>query len=517
MKLTFHKEYEDYADKVNWLPRFEELKTIFSGLSSTQIASLGNDALLDTMEDVEELMRYYAATQNAAGLEPVMRKFYEMLQQCKARNIRGVEVLYLEMLFLRIDGMLYRGNGQYRQSAQGYDRCLSVARQCFEALKNSALDKEQRFFVGWSCVECFKEASEAHDLSMDVPGAVKILHEVIPLLQWLEKDLTEMPGICDQASELYANAGGAFYQYGDPAGGNSCYLSACDLLRALDIVHGSDFYLARAIWLRSVHGLMALMAAGDPKIMLQCEQEAVEFLRQRPAASLRDRTIVEAAKAVVLIQRSLAFQQNGKLEDAIKMAKDGVAELGACLDVLKEDYEGRHDYYRSVLEKIAGRIYNSYVGAMETLGVMYFQNDDEVAAEMTLKDVLSELTESGGLRMAGSGAALIQAETLQYLGIIATGEGDAYQADFYGTQAADLALSLGEETGNPAAWGVAAISCSLVAEVALDMKNKPKAGTYADKGLAACDALERIAPGSPQLSMRSNLVKFKKKASRRFF
>ena len=169
------------------------------------------------------------------------------------------------------------------------------------------------------------------------------------------------------------------------------------------------------------------------------------------------------------------------------------------------------------MEKIAGRIYNSCVGAMESLGVMYFQSNDEAAAESILKDVLKELTETGGLRMAGSGSTLIQAETLQYLGIIASDKGDAYQAEFYGTQAADMALSLGEETGNPAAWGIGAISCSLVAELALNMKKKPKALTYAEKGLAACDALERINPSSPQLTMRDNLQKFKRKASRKFF
>lgn len=517
MKLTFQKGYEEYSDSVHWLPRFEELKAIVSGLDTSRTAQLSNDALLDTMENVEELMRYYCVVQDFRQLEPVMRAFYALLQQCTARNMHNVQVLYLEMLFLRMDALLYRANGQHRQSAQGYDRCLAVARRCFDALKNAALSDEQRLFVGWNCVECWKEAAEVHDMALDTVGSSKILHEVIPVMQWLEPYLVDAAGICDQASELYANAASSFYQYGDPAGGNDCYIHAFDLLRSLDDLHGSDFYLARAIWIRSVHGMMELTVSGNPKIMLQCENEALSYLRQRAGAEPRDRSIVEAAKAIVQLQRSLTFQQNGKFSEAIEMAKNSIAELEASLDILKADYEQRQGYYRSVMERITGRIYNSHVGAMETLGVMYFQAGDEAAAEMMMQDVLKELTETGGLRMAGSGAALIQSEALQYLGIIASSEGNIYQADFYGTQAADLALSLGEETGNPGAWGVAAISCSLVAEIALSTKNKAKAATYAEKGLSACDALARINPNSPQLSMRGNLEKFKKKASRRFF
>ena len=376
---------------------------------------------------------------------------------------------------------------------------------------------EQRLYVGWSCVECWKEAAEVHDLTMDTPGSIQLLREVLPVLQWLEPYMADAAGICDQTSEIYAQAGTVFYQHGDPATGNRCLDSAYNLLSMLDRVHGSDFYMARAIWIRSVHGLHALVTEGNPQIMLACETEAAEYLRRRIGANRRDRAIVEAAQSVVVLQRSVAFQQNGKLKEAIAMANDGTSQMKAALDTLKADYQDRAGYYRMIMERITGRIYSTYVGAMESLGVMYFQNDDEATAESILKDVLKELTEVGGMRMVGSNSALIQAEVLQYLGIIASDTGDVYQAEFYGTQAADLALSMGEETGNPAAWGIGIISCSLVAEVMLNMKKKPKALVYAEKGLAACDTLERLNPNSPQLQMRGNLQQFKRKASRKFF
>ena len=66
-----------------------------------------------------------------------------------------------------------------------------------------------------------------------------------------------------------------------------------------------------------------------------------------------------------------------------------------------------------------------------------------------------------------------------------------------------------------------AFSCFIMLQsaprCALNTKKKPKALTYAEKGLAACETLERSNPNSPQLQMRDNLQKTKWKASRKFF
>lgn len=518
MLLSWDKGYADYTDEANWLPRLEELRRFAAAMNVQTAQQLSDSELLDALEQLEELMRYCCAVNDMQNLEPVMRKFNDLMGICRSRGITGVEVLYLEMLFLRINAMLYRAHGQQRQGAECYDKCLITARNCFDMLKKTThLTGKQTFFVGWSCVECWKESAEAHDSVLDTNTTVQLLHEVVPMLEWLDKFMVDHPGICDQASELYVNAAGMFYQYGDATGGDTCYRHAVRLLNTLDAVHGSDFYRARAIWIQGIHGTMAYLALGDAKVMLQCEQEAAEYLIQRCNASQRDRAIVEGAKATVTLQRSAAFQQNGKLGEAIRLAKDGVANLEASLDVIREDYEHRQGYYRTVMSNIAGRVYNIYVGSMETLGVMYYQNEDGAAAEAIFQKVLQELTQTTGLRMTGSGSVLIQAEVLQYLGLISSDAGNVYQADFYGAQSADMALSLGKESGNLNAWAIAVGSCSLVAEVALNTKNKPKASTYAELGLSACDALARINPNHPHLALRGNLEKFKKKASRRFF
>lgn len=518
MELTWQKGYEDYTDTANWQPRYEKLCRFAEQLGEQEMARCSDAQLLDSMERLEELMRYYCVQDDMKKLEPAMRKFNSMMELCRSRGMGGVEVLYLQMLFHRINAMLYRRHGQHRQGAEGYDKCLVIARKCLDALKTAThLSEEQTLFVGWNCVECWKEAGEAHDAIMDMAATERLLRETVEIVKSLDKYLIDNPGLCDQASEIYANAAGVFYQSGDLAAGNQYYREAVRLLNTLDTVHGSDFYRARAIWMLGIHGAMAFIAAQDPGVMLQCEKEAAEYLVQRPRAAARDRAIVEGTKATVTFQRSVACQQNGQLPDAIRLAKDSIAAFERSMDILEKDYADRQGYYRTVQSRIVARINNMRTTAMESLGIMHYQNQELEGSEQVLKAVLDELNKTEGPKMAGSAAVVIQAEVLQYLSMIACDRGDGYQTDFYGTQSADMAYTLGRDSGQNNAWILAIVSCSLVAETALSMKNKAKAATYAQMGLDACDALERTAPNTPQLALRSTLAKFKKKASRKFF
>lgn len=518
MILTWDKGYADYTDTANWNPRYDELCQLAQSLTVASARTFSDTELLDTLEQLEELLRFYCAEHNMAELEPVMRKFNDLMTLCRDRKMSGVEVQYLQMIFLRVNGILYRGHGQHQQGANCYDQCVQAAQTCFNLLRSTThLQEKQIFYIAWSCIECWKEAAEAHDDIMDAPGTLRLLREVIPMLEWVDKWLQDYPGICDQAAEQYAACAGMFYQYGDAAGGNRCYHQSARLFNLLDETYASDFYKARAIWMQCLHGTMAFMISGDASYMMHCEKEAAAFLTQRRAAELRDKTIVESAQALIDLQKSTALQQNGKLAEAIDLAKDAIAQLDVSLSILEDDCKDRQGYYRMVMSRITARIRNMCVGSKETLGVMYYQDDDPVASEVTLKEVLAELTSSDKPCLSGSAAVLIQSEVLQYLALIASQDSNVNQADFYATQSADLAVSVANSSGNTNAWGLAVASCCLTAEIALALKNKPKAAQYAQLGLSACDTLARSVPDHPHLSLRSTLEKFRKKASRRFF
>ncbi len=513
MRLSWNTGYEDYTDVKGWQPRFAWLKDFAKNVDTG--AARNHEDLRNTLEVLEELMRFYCSENDLQGLEPVMRKFSALLERLPET---GPEDFYLKAVFLRINGMLYRSVGQNLKSLEQYDRCLEAAERCFRMLeKCQNLDPEQKFYVAWNCVECFREAAEVRDILLDVPGAMGVLRRVMPILRWIDGDLVNNPGIADKASGLYQGAGGLFWQNGDSEMGSHCFRAASRLLNELDGKYGSDFYRARAIWVDSLHGTLAMMLGGDANVLLQCEAEAMEYLRKRRDALDRDRAIVDAARAVTVLQRALAFQQNGRMEEAIAQCREGVALTEQSFRTVMTDLRDREGYYRTVMDGIAARIHNSLVGAKETLAVMYYQHGEPEAAGTLLREVLEKLNDKNGYRLAGAAGVLLQAETLQYLSLIASDEGNGNEAVFYGTQAADMAQSLGRETGNPNAWTVCVISCSLVSELSLAMKDKSKAEQYAAMGLDACDALERAVPNHPHLTLRKNLMKFRKKASRRFF
>lgn len=513
MRLSWDTGYEDYTDLEHWEPKFAWLKSFAQNLDTN--ASMGPEDLRDTLEVLEELMRFYCSQQDLKGLEPVMRKFAALLQRLPEA---GPEDLYLQAFFLRLNGMLYRSVGQNRKALEQYDRSVAAAGRCYSMLENCRnLDPDQKFYVAWNCVECYREAAEVRDLLMDAPGAMEILRQVMPILYAMDAQLLESPGIADKASELYLGAGGLFWQNQDAEMGRYCFRSSARLLRELDRLYDSDFYLARAIWADSIHGTMAMLLGGDASVILQCEQDAAEYLQQRLYAQRRDKAIVDAARASATLQRAAYFQQNGQQAEAIAQFQIGIGLLEQSYDTLTAELGEQGGYRHGVINGIASRVHGAMVGAKQSLGVTYYQNDDPETARELLREVLERLNNKNGHRVVGTSGTMLQAATLEYLSLIAAGFGNYNEADFYGTQGADMALGVGRETGNPMIWEVALVCCSQVAEVALAMKNKAKAQQYAALGLEACDALERAMPDHPHLVLRGNLVKFHKKATRRFF
>ena len=154
MLLTWDKGYADYADTANWNPRYDELCRLAQSVTVASARLFTDAELLETLEQLEELMLFYCVKNNMADLEPVMRIFNDLMALCRDRQISGVEVQYLQMLFLRVNAMLYRAHRQHKQGADSYDKCVQAAQTCFNLLrKTTHLHDQQIFFVAWSCIE----------------------------------------------------------------------------------------------------------------------------------------------------------------------------------------------------------------------------------------------------------------------------------------------------------------------------------------------------------------------------
>lgn len=116
-----------------------------------------------------------------------------------------------------------------------------------------------------------------------------------------------------------------------------------------------------------------------------------------------------------------------------------------------------------------------------------------------------------------TGATIVYAECYLYLALIASEEGDAFKAEFYGARSVSFAAGMAKHTKNSAALGIEITVCALVCEFCLAVKNKPKAVEYAETGPEACSVLAGIDPQNDRLQLQTLLEKYRKKALRKFF
>lgn len=517
MRLSWDVGYDDYADREHWLPRFEELKALEQCVTVEKAVEMEPSALLDSMEQIEELMRFYAATEDYNHLEPVMRKQYELLAHCRGRKIGGIGYEYLELEFIRIHAMLCRVHNQSAKAVEEYFQVFIQAQKVFERMtEDKTLTEDQIIYLGWSCVEGCKEASQANDAVLHTEESIKIMRVILPMLEWLKPHMKDLMGIREQTADLYCGFAGIFYTNRDPFTGAECFRESLQLYEEMVGKTDSDYYQAKYIWVMGLYGLQEYLMNGKAEIMLECEALAREYLRKREPID-RDRGIISGVQGLIALQKSGAFQQQGNLEEAIRLGESACSLLEESLDLLEHDYKESEGYYRAFVSEMAGRVFNGYVGVLDTVGVQYYCAERYEEAKKMLEKALDLLTNSPDYQMGESGAVAIRAECFEYLALIALDEGNPAQAEFYGKQGVDFADATATQIGNPAGWQIEIVCCGLLAELYLNQKAKEKAKAYAQRGLEACENLNRVLPQSPQLEMRAMLEKYYKKASRRFF
>lgn len=517
MNLTWNKGYEDYTDTEHWLPRLQYLLESQTRFTPETAACMDNSELLDKTEETEELLRFYLSSDDPDSLENLLQKQKAMLHLCAERCPDDAKTRYLNMEYHRISALLFQTGGNLSQAAGYYKQALACAQNCFSLLQtDSSFTPEQRAYIGWACIEVYKETSFLYDTVYGGRQSYAVLSDALPLLTWTEPFLKNTPGIQDQAGDLYASVAGAAYLNQDPGKGKDCFQRAVKLYHEMGNQYDSDFYYARSIWNQSAYGMQAWLAEGNPQPMLDCKTAADHFLSEHDPEP-RDRGIVLGALGIILMQESAACQQNERLPEAVALSRSGLAHLKQSLELLENDYKGKTGYYYLTVNAIAAKVFGSYVGGLDFAGVQLYYNGDKNEALQSFQKALSMLDHKENYGMGESAELLLRAEIMEYLALLAVDREQAEQAVHWGSQSADLAEESARKTGNPAAWEIVILSSALVAEICLLLKNKKQAGIYADKGILACDCLAQSLTSNPRLEMRRSLTAYKKRASRRFF
>lgn len=517
MELVWHKGYEDYDDPA-WQARKDRLTAAWKSVSLQQADGMDTEALLDHLELAEELMRHYTAVKDFRNLEPVMRSYESMLKLLRSRQPDRAGYWYLEMEYNRINAVLYLNQKSNRQAVGYFEQAIASGDRCYACLQSEApqLGDEQRLYLAWACAECRGEMALACERMLDIAGMYQVLTGTAPILQYIESCLGDAYGIWEKAAGLYSQIGAACYQNNEFGKGNLHYGNAERMYDRLAEELDSDFCRAKGLWIYSLHGIDAFTRAGKAEVMLACEREVKAFLEGGAAG--RDRAIAQGALGMSYMQHGVALQQSGDLKAAVPWTEQSVDLFGNAQEALEKDMESlENSMARGELSNIAARLYSSSVAAMDVLGVQYFASDRFPEARGVFEEALSMLTDSHGYTIAESASLLIRAECCEYLAMLAVEDGDRHKIDFYGTQAMDLGEEAARKSGNPAAWQIVVVSASLVSEVAEALKEKPKMGAAAARGLAACDELARLIPDSGILVMRGKLERREKKSRRRLF
>ncbi len=515
MRLTFDFGYEDYADKKNWLPRLAELQQVFEDLRKLTPAALNDAALLDSLEQLDELMRYYCSSLDFTALEPVMRVQDALLTAGKARTWSGVEEIalqYFGMEFERLNALLYRNADQNRPASQHFSNAAALADRCLKGLAAEDFSSEQKLFLGWSCAELYSEAAICYANLMQNKDVRVYQLKTVETLEWLEPYWQDAAGIQDKAAELYAAYGGQFYQYGDPAAGKTYFLNAIRLLQKLG--ENSDFWYARSIWVKALYALQAVLVTQDMRPLQECERQTSNLDRKLDDA--RDLAIIRAALGLLKAQKGLVLQQSEQLDAAVAESQNARRLLQNALDVLRRDMEGRGNYYRLVISGIVGKVSACLIGLLDTLGAQLYYNQQPEEAKETFTQAL-ELLANATSQSDEAAAMIVRAECMQYMMMISADEGETDQASFYGDQALEAAAQVAQATGAPAALNIQVTCCALMAEFSLMIKNKPQAAKYAAQGIVACNTLQRTAPQMPANQLMPTLEKLQKRANRKFF
>lgn len=515
MRLTWG-EYLDYEDPA-WQDRKKDLEQMWRSFSK-EAAGFDTDRLLDYLEQLEELLRYYTFTQDFGKLEPLMRYYEPLLHILEDRKPDRAGYWYLEMEYARINGMLYLDQGENREAAQYYEQALFQSGNCFSCLQREeeSYSAKQRLYLAWACVECGNEAAGVYERLLDASQAYQIFRKVLPFLHYVETCSEEDTGIIEKAADVYFKMAPMCYQWGDAETGNSCYEKGEEIYGRLAKTHGSDYYCSRRLWGRSNHGIDAFVHCGDERIMLSCEKEIRQFLEGDVWG--HDRAMAQGALAMACRQQSALIQQSGDLEGAIRKSEEGVDLFDKALHILEaESQEENRIVVKNLLAEISGQLYGSRIAALEVLGVQYYQAERYEEACKRLEQVLAGLADSGDYRIPEGPSLLLRAESCEYLALIAAEDGDGQKVEFYASQAIAFGERAAKGNQNIAAWELVVLSASLAAEAADRSRERQKAGNFARQGLAACEELARLLPDSHMLALQANLAKWEKKANRRFF
>ena len=120
--------------------------------------------LIQQLEACETESRSLIRQGNIRGLEPVMRRWEDLLSRCQSQGLDTADSHYFAMVFYQLNGALYQNVGQGRQMAESFLDGEKEAARCGELLMMSGeagQAPERHLIMAQNCGEYLRMAAAA--------------------------------------------------------------------------------------------------------------------------------------------------------------------------------------------------------------------------------------------------------------------------------------------------------------------------------------------------------------------
>ncbi len=511
--LLLFKEYEDDYKSEAWKQRKLYLEEFVENIKKEDFSLFSDERLLDTMDNINELISYYLAIEELEKLETVMQIQNKLIRIGNERKIEYIGFSLMVIYFKRANAHLYRENDNVFKSFEYYKSIFEDISKYMIILKKSDLKDGQKEYILWNYAFVINQAILNTQDTGDIQTTIIYCQKNDEIMKELKK-YTKNVNIIDRMSDFYLSYGNWFYNYRDIENGQLFSEKALELLAdTFDYIfkelYISDYYISRVLWTKAFYYSMLFLYENDEKPLFKLSNQIETFHSDNQTVNM----IMTAVSGFVDYHIGAYFQLNeNNINKALSYMEKAVKKLESSLQYLEDYKESNTAFF---IENLCIKIYCSCPGLYSTLGVLLSIADKYIEAEMALKKSLKLIADRKKYRMSNVSATITSAICFRWLGYIYQCDEKNDKAEFYYREAIRTAETP-EIDKSVQALTIKVESCALLSAIYFDKKNKKQAAEYSHKGLEACEILLSISPESVQSSMQDLLKKINKKANRKF-
>lgn len=429
--------------------------------------------LIQQLEACETESRSLIRQGNIRGLEPVMRRWEDLLSRCQSQGMDTADSHYFAMVFYQLNGALYQNVGQGRQMAESFLDGEKEAVRCGELLMMSGeagQAPERHLIMAQNCGEYLRMAAAA--LETENSGAAfRMACRGAQISDWL------WPMLDNDAARTSAEGSLQIF---------SMY-TACGRWK-----EGNE-------WARKAAGRFEELHRRTGEATDLCSQWKAEMAVLLQALAQEGEGVGQLAgylEKLETLEGQLSAQGGGKTDPAFwqiqALSVMALAALGT----------GAGGVSDAAWQKVGNEIFNAYLSGVMIWGKYCFQEKRFQEAKEQYLEILRQL-DGNPFGMQQAAQLLCRIQIYTELGQMALETGDAAgKADFYYTHAAQDAWEGVKNSQTPQMLQAAVLALLGAAEIKRQT-DPAQADGYARQGLEVCGLLEKMggdgfSPGEVQ-------------------